>query len=371
VNAADTFLALARFTAVPGSTAARTWTDEAARLSIDWNDLAEAAEHHGLEPLVLAHIREGGLAIPEPVLTRLRGRCAMHAHAADVREAVAARLHDAFDAGGVPCLLLKGAALAQLVYPRAALRPMRDLDLLIRGADRTRARAVLARAGFEPGGAVIPPEHQHGQPMHLAERGAIVTVELHHQLLRPTPLIAPLRYECLVPRAQPCRWGAATFRTLAPEDMLWHVYAHAFAIDVLNPAIRLISVADLTHAVEHWVQDIDWDRLAAVYPRLWRALAVLDVLTPWSSGVRQRLPRVRRTSLDGVGPLEPRRSWRQAFRREVVWPTDWWFRIRYGVDGPAAWLWYRAAGHPLRLALAAADGIARRVRPHPVPAHDL
>ena len=371
MNAADTFLALARFTAMPGSTAARTWTDEAARLSIDWNDLAQAAEHHGLEPLVLAHVREGGLAIPKPVLDRLRGRCAMHAHAAAVRGAVAARLHEAFDAGGIPCLLLKGAALAQLVYPRAAQRPMRDLDLLIRGTDRTRARAVLARAGFEPGGAVIPPEHQHGQPMHLAERGAIVTVELHHQLLRPTPLIAPLRYESLVPRAQPCRWGAATFRTLAPEDMLWHVYAHAFAIDVTEPG----DAPDFGRRSDSRRQTLGpGHRLGSPRGGLPASVARAGRTGCPDTMVERRAATasvVRRTSLDGVGPLDPHHSWRQAFRKEVLWPTDWWFRIRYGVDGPAAWLWYRTAGHPLRLALAAADGIARRVRPHPAPAHDL
>ena len=102
---------------------------------------------------MLAHVREGGLAVPEPVLDRLRGRCAMHAHAADLlRGAVAARLHGAFDAGGVPCLLLKGAALAQLAYPRAAQRPMRDLDSLpIRGTDRTRAGGGSRSSGIRAG----------------------------------------------------------------------------------------------------------------------------------------------------------------------------------------------------------------------------
>ena len=95
-----------------------------------------------------------------------------------------------------------------------------------------------------------------------------------------------------------------------------------------------------------------------------RAGKVLDVLTPWSSDVRQRLPCVRRTSLDGVGPQFALLGWRQAFRKDVLWPTDWWFRIRYGVDGPAAWLWYRTAGHPLRLALAV-RGWARKTCPPP------
>ena len=39
---------------------------------------------------------------------------------------------------GVPFLVLKGAALAHLVYGDPRLRPMRDVDLLIRKADGRR-----------------------------------------------------------------------------------------------------------------------------------------------------------------------------------------------------------------------------------------
>ena len=41
-----------------------------------------------------------------------------------------------------------------------------------------------------------------------------------------------------------------TGQTLGREDMLWHVYAHAFVISTLRPgAIRLLSITDLAHAV--------------------------------------------------------------------------------------------------------------------------
>jgi Uncharacterised nucleotidyltransferase len=52
---------------------------------------------------------------------------------------------------GVPLLVLKGAALAQLVYEDPRLRPMRDVDLLVRKTDARRALDVLMRCGFPAG----------------------------------------------------------------------------------------------------------------------------------------------------------------------------------------------------------------------------
>ena len=49
--------------------------------------------------------------------------------------------------------------------------------------------------------------------------------------------------------------------------MLWHVYAHAFVILTLRPgAMRLISVADLVHATEAWINQIDWRATQGTVP---------------------------------------------------------------------------------------------------------
>jgi hypothetical protein len=52
--------------------------------------LATAAEQHGMEPLVLAHIERTGLANPAEVRVRLQVRRTQHAHAAAVRTRVVA-----------------------------------------------------------------------------------------------------------------------------------------------------------------------------------------------------------------------------------------------------------------------------------------
>ena len=51
----------------------------------------------------------------------------------------------------LPVIVLKGAALAETVYPRLGLRDFRDLDILVRPADAPRARVVLeSRSAMPP-----------------------------------------------------------------------------------------------------------------------------------------------------------------------------------------------------------------------------
>ena len=49
----------------------------------------------------------------------------------------------------IPVIVLKGAALAALVYPNIALRPMRDVDLLIRDDDIWSVDKIILQLGYE------------------------------------------------------------------------------------------------------------------------------------------------------------------------------------------------------------------------------
>jgi putative nucleotidyltransferase-like protein len=60
--------------------------------------------------------------------------------------------------------------------------------------------------------------------------GATVTIELHHELLARTPFVAGA-YEDLIDGARALDWDGVACQTLGCEDMLWHVYAHAFVIN--------------------------------------------------------------------------------------------------------------------------------------------
>lgn len=361
----DVFRVLSLCAAPPDSAAvAQPFASALARV-LSFDALAMAAEQHGLEPLVLAHVERTGMAIPAAVRDRLRARRTQHAHAAAVRTRVVADVNRAMAQAGVPFLVLKGAALAHLVYSDPRLRPMRDVDLLVRRADAGRALDVLRGCGFGPGGAAVPARHHHLQAMARTLDGATVTIELHHELLVRTPFIVSRAYDDVVGRSQRFMWGGLVYQTLGCDDMLWHVYAHAFVINPTRPgAVRLVSVADLVHATEAWIDQLDWERLRRHYARLPGALCVLNDLVPWSGNtadllreqVRRPATAVRASPIDSSPDLSLR------LVPDVLWPPEWWFRMRYGITGWPLWLWFRIVGHPARLALSAGRAVATRIR---------
>lgn len=361
-NGAFRFLSLCA--APPGSAAVAQWLPSALASVPSFDELAIAAEQHGLEPLVLAHIERAGLAVPAGFRNRLRARRTQHAHAAAVRTRAAADVAGAMAQAGVPFLVLKGAALAHLVYGSPGLRPMRDVDLLVRRADAARALDILTRCEFSPGGSAVPARHHHLQAMTRTQEGASVSIELHHELLTRTPFVRPRRYDDLIRRSQSFEWGGTTCRTLGSEDMLWHVYAHAFVINPLRPgAIRLLSVADLTHATEAWVDRLDWATLRSQHARLLRALLVLNDLAPWSPHVSEVLRQHARRPAAAVSAyaIDSAPDWSLGLMPDVVWPPEWWFRMRYGITAWPRWLWFRVVGHPAHLAVAAGRAVMTRL----------
>ena len=264
-----------------------------------------------------------------------------HAHACAVRTRVVTGVLRAMEDNGIPLLLLKGAALAHLVYRDPTLRPMRDVDVLVRARDAPRAARVLESCGFAVAGPVVPPGHHHARAMSTTVDSATVTIELHHQLLPPTAFLRPVEYDDVSRDAQSFDWSGHEVRGLGREDMLWHVYAHAFAINVTRPAIRLISVADLVTLTEAWIEEIDWERVRRRNRPVWHVLPFLHHLTPWSPRVLEKLQWHVGRAPDGIRPIAPRLSWSVDACRDVMWPPEWWLGVRYGIRGGPHKVWCR------------------------------
>src|SRR5205823_6343094 len=85
----------------------------------------------------------------------------------------------ALDAAGIQTVALKGPALAERLYPEAAMRRCTDLDLLIAERDIERAARALEPLGYElEDGLAALYARRHHHHLHLAGRCPPV-IELH------------------------------------------------------------------------------------------------------------------------------------------------------------------------------------------------
>ena len=194
-----------------------------------WRELGALAQLHRMEPWL--HARQAHNAeIPQ----WLRGQWQVAHRAAAIAalawQAELAGISRAFTATGLPALALKGSYLARYCYPHAALRPLRDIDLLVPENRAIEAfELLIARGCSVDGDPRIALADSARIDMHLpalqTPNGGIV--ELHLRLTEQDG-----RLEYAVPQldaAAVIARGMAVDAVAypAPEDMLAHLILHA------------------------------------------------------------------------------------------------------------------------------------------------
>ena len=165
-------------------------------------------------------------------------------------------LLEGFQEQGIPCLVLKGAALILAHYQDPGLRSMRDVDLLVHERDLEAAIIHLTRAGYEAERhfqtSVILQHLRVGHAWQFS-LGTGQSCDLHWRpIVRCySPEVARLFWE----DAKTVSLGEATAWVLSPTDQLFHVCAHGLQWDWI-PQIRWIA-----DAMTVLREPIDWDRI--------------------------------------------------------------------------------------------------------------
>ncbi len=219
----------------------------------DWQVIRHCAGQHRLRPMlnVLARGRWADQPIPEG----FRVNCHQSYDRALTRQferrALLFEAVDTLTAAGIEHAVLKGGALLGGVYPDPALRPIRDLDLLIRPADVARASALLiTKCGCVPqsqvSGAALEDYtlHKHAEPLWNLARE--VPIELHVRLVdKPRRGTGGLLFEPerLLARATSRKLGSRSLQCLAWPETLLHLIAHGVHDHQLNNGPLLLTDA--------------------------------------------------------------------------------------------------------------------------------
>ncbi|MDE3152441.1 MAG: nucleotidyltransferase family protein [Gemmatimonadota bacterium] len=137
---------------------------------LDWPRLLRLAEHHGVSPLADGALQQMDSArVPAFVRERMHGL-----HLSSVRGDLA-RYHAwlavcwVFAAHDLRAVTLKGFPVALQTYGALGLRPVGDLDFLVRARDVPRALALLGEAGY-PAWPVWQAAIRHVGFAHIARR---------------------------------------------------------------------------------------------------------------------------------------------------------------------------------------------------------
>ncbi len=165
------------------------------------------------------------------------------------------RLVERFSREGIPVVALKGIALCRHLYPSPTLRPMVDMDLMVRPEDLGGVFQMARSLGYSvpealPGG---PPTEGHYH-RHCVKRGAVPAIlEIHWALGEPR------RYrideEGIWSRAEASPHGP--YLEMSDNDTFLYLAMHFFKHFLFK---RLSWLCDL----HEWIaqKEIDWDCVA-------------------------------------------------------------------------------------------------------------
>ncbi len=167
----------------------------------------------------------------------------------------------------LPVIALKGLALAEKLYGDIALRPMSDIDLLVKEEDLVRAGRILMTLGYRPyehAWESLLKTHCHLPP--FANTGGTM-IELHWDIVESG---GPLRTDLdgLWKRACPIEIRHVAARALSPEDLLLHLCLHAWYH--LRTGMDLIPFCDIAALMKASGEGFDW-RIAGERADRWGA----------------------------------------------------------------------------------------------------
>lgn len=359
--------------------------EDLAKAGIDWRAVFERSKFEGISSLLYMHIQDipsVASRVPAEILSRLRaiyhGNWARNSILTDHWS----EIMTLFERTGVQSITHKGMALIHSVYSDPGLRPMADIDLLIRAADLPLVRQTLQRAGFRTPGEDLEAEEAFRCYMHFVRDSTVI--DLHWDLAYYSRFIAIIRvdHEGLWKRARSLAVGRAQGLMLCREDALLHLALH---LTLGSEFGRLIWFTDIDAMLRRFAGDLDWERLLEEASR-WRIRGILAYtlkVTHESLGSplpREILPRLlpgrlRRVALNSVmettrppslgGQMNDIRSYvaetllmdrlRDVLR--VIWtslfPSRTWVKLHYAVTSKWQISLYRFL-HPIRVCYLAA-----------------
>jgi len=231
-----------------------------------------------------------------------------------------------FEANGFPTVVLKGMALSILHYRDMALRPMSDLDILVREDQAPEVTRRFQREGwtsvnFLQSGPKNRYFYRHTHAIHLAHPDYGV-LDLHWHVLAEATFRGADRsfWRDSVPLAV----NTIRTRALNPTDQLMHVCVHGSRA---NPVSPIRWIADAVTILR--TSDMDWTRLV----NLSKNLHVTVPLAASLSFLRATFPApIPQDVVEELEAVAVDRKERRYFETLIHRNADWREVLAYNVE---------------------------------------
>jgi hypothetical protein len=228
--------------------------------AVDWHNLVELASRQDLAPLLYwKRVKNNPPPeLPEELAQALKSSYFRSLKVNAVLYDGLEKLINEFNRAGIPVMLLKGAYLAEFIYPNIAVRPMIDLDLLVHRGDLQRALEIQRKLGYTGVDAQLN-QDEISLIRHVPRTvNAEVNTELHWTLANAA---SGLNVDelALWQRAQSLMLNGIPTLTLSLEDLILNTCIHASYLHFFTGQAR--ALLDLNEILRQKSSLVEWPRL--------------------------------------------------------------------------------------------------------------
>jgi hypothetical protein len=271
------------------------------RYSMDWEQCYQLIAANDVAPLVYSIIRDQGIF--PPILEQKLQNVYEHNRVPKIYlfSELKTILHR-FEVVGIPNILLKGVALSKEIYGGVALRPMMDMDFMVRPGETKSALGELKLLGYE---SLMPERGVDSSLLFenevlLVKPGPIKTViEIHWSLLDSPYYQHYLDMDWFWQTARKLDFYGAPTAIFSPEAQLLHLCSHLM---LHHSGRSLLWQHDIAEVIVHYDGTIDWGELfnrAKIYDLVIPTQNILSsVIAKWHLPVRSEI-------LEGMNELQP------------------------------------------------------------------
>jgi hypothetical protein len=233
----------------------------------DWTNLVEKARQEGVSAVLFHNIVKHHLEdlVPQDSYGDLSNHCYANMKRnmsiiGELREVLAT-----FQEAGIPCIVLKGIALAELVYPSIDMRGMSDVDILLKKEDLftvdehlsshgyTSTDSTVTKAIHNPSGYLASLEYRkNASPLNLHVHWHIVNTSVP-----ATMFVEQIDINRLWEHSAVTSVADSRARMLRPEHMIIYLCEHALRVG--HSFDRLILICDIFFSIKAFEKIIDWD----------------------------------------------------------------------------------------------------------------
>lgn len=276
----------------------------AATDNFDWDNLQQIVDSEGLAPLFY-HLIKGKNVVPASVEDKWRNTYYYNGCRNTLLLRELTKILNKLAVVGVDTIVLKGAALADIVYGDIAARPMSDLDLLIHQNDLSITRQVLAELGYRRTGVDMQVGFtEEFRNEEIFYKGGLVEtyIDLHWRLIAPVYYQRTFDKDWFWETSLPTKINQIPAMVLGLEAQIVYLCAHLM---LHHGGESLLWLYDIAKVIDFYQKEIDWKKVINQTKKYDLVLSVKQILIQLADDWKIQIPA---NFVDELRSLQPSRD---------------------------------------------------------------